>query len=375
MNKRIVIVTILAALWLALPAAAATTVITLGNGGLDVPAGETATLLVSVAEVQNLYGIEIHLRFDPAVVQVADADTSTDGVQVAAGDFLSADFVAQNLADNQAGTIDYAVTQINPSEPKSGSGTLLAIQFQGVGAGRASLVEVADQILSTLDGEIIPATVVSGQLRVGGSMTSGATAAPPSATGSPAGTPSTAATPTAPADLSAPAATRTLVNTPVPAAPAATAPLATPGQAAGAPPPAPTRQAGGTASAGEPQAPATEAPATDAPASDAPASEAPPAVGDIIAAPSPPAAEAPMSGQAPAATRSTPALVAKSQPGSSNKAILEPGALEKAGVDEQQRPSKQPAPSGILIAAGVLLGLAVVAGTMVFWLSSRRRRA
>lgn len=365
MNKRIVIVTILAALWLALPAAAATTVITLGDDGLEVTAGQTATLLVSVTEVQDLYGVEIHLRFDPAVVQVADADTSTDGVQVAAGDFLSADFVAQNLADNQAGTIDYAVTQINPSEPKSGSGTLLAIQFQGVGAGRASLVQVADQILSTLDGEIIPATVVSGQIRVGGSMASAGTAAPPLVTGSPAETPSTAATPTALADRAAPAATRALANTPVPAAPAATAPLATPGQAAGATPPTPARQAGGMAAAGGSQAPATEAPA----------SEAPPAGGDIIAAPSPLAAETPVSGQAPVATQSTPALVARSQSDTTNKAILEPGALEKAGAGEQQVPSKQPAPFGILIAAGVLLGLAVVAGTMVFWLSSRRRRA
>ena len=73
----------------------------LGGAVLEVAAGQTAPLSVAVTDVQDLYGMELHLRFDPAVVQVADADPGKDGIQVAAGDFLSADFVAQNQADNR----------------------------------------------------------------------------------------------------------------------------------------------------------------------------------------------------------------------------------------------------------------------------------
>ena len=154
--------------------------------------------------------MELHLRFDPAVVQVADADPGKDGIQVAVGDFLSADFVAQNQADNQAGSIDYAVTQVNPNEPRSGSGTLLVIRFQGGAAGGASPLEVTNGLLTTrCDGDLIPVTFASGEVRVkGASAVAGnatATPTPPSSGGAAAGDP--------------PTATRAFTNTPIPAAP------------------------------------------------------------------------------------------------------------------------------------------------------------
>jgi hypothetical protein len=207
MKERIAILAILAALWPAWPAAAAAPTVSLGNGVLEVPVGQIAPLPVSVADVQNLYGVEIHLRFDPAVVEVADADPGADGVQVVSGDFLSADFVAQNRADNQAGTVDYAVTQINPSEPKSGSGTLLTIRFQGVGAGRTSQLEVLDKVLTTRDGEVISATATAGQIRVKGLVAGENTSTP-----LPETTRSATATPESPAGDDAPATTQAFTS-------------------------------------------------------------------------------------------------------------------------------------------------------------------
>ena len=220
MKKPIALVALLAVLWLARPAAAAAPTVVLGSAVLEVAAGQTEPLSVTVADVQDLYGLEIHLRFDPAVVQVADADLGKDGIQVAAGDFLSADFVAQNQADNQAGSIDYAVTQVNPNEPRSGSGTLLVIRFQGGAAGGASPLEVTNGLLTTRDGDLIPVTFANGEVRV-----KGAAAAAGNAT----------ATPTTPANRVAagdpPTATRATINTPIPAAAAAT-PSAQPSPAA-----------------------------------------------------------------------------------------------------------------------------------------------
>ena len=92
------------------------------------------------SDIQGLYGFELQLTFDPAVVEVVDADASSPGVQIGPGDFLSPDFVVQYRADNQAGKVEFVVTQLNPSPAKSGSGALLTVPFRGLAAGRTSQI-------------------------------------------------------------------------------------------------------------------------------------------------------------------------------------------------------------------------------------------
>jgi hypothetical protein len=71
------------------------------------------------------------MSFDPSAVQVIDADPGAGGTQILPLDvFLSPDFVVRRVADNSAGTIWYASTQVNPSEPATGSGPLARITFQ-----------------------------------------------------------------------------------------------------------------------------------------------------------------------------------------------------------------------------------------------------
>ena len=360
MKKRIVFGAIVAALWLALPAAAAAPIVSLGTGVLEVPVGQTVPLPVSVADIQDLYGIYFHLRFDPAVVQVADADPSTSGVQVAEGDFLSADYVAQNEVDNQAGTIDYAVTQVNPSEPRSGGGTLLIIRFQGVGAGRTSQLEVEDIVLTTRDGDVIPVTVMDKEIRVKDAPPAGDTATPSPTSGPPAAPPSVTATPQSPALGDTPPA---FTSTPTPAVEAATMsppPSATPGQVAIAPSATQPGQPGPATATRPPQLVATGAPA---------------APGAVTVAP-PSGTETPLPRSTLDTIRSTPALMAKASSGNPGKAILGPGASEEPGAGEKQpNQPQQPSSPRLLIGAGVLFGLAAVAGAVMLWLSLRRRRA
>ena len=301
MRNSIAILASLATLWLALPAAAAVPTVALGSLVLEIAAGQTEPLSVTVADVQDLYGLEIHLRFDPAVVQVADADPSKDGIQVAAGDFLSADFVAQNQVDNQAGSIDYAVTQVNPNEPKSGSGTLLVIRFQGGAAGGASPLEVTSGLLTTRDGDLLPVTFASGEVRV---------------KGTPAVAGSATATPTANASGGAaggepPTATRAFTNTPIPTAvdaiPSAQPPAASVTDASSV-----QNQANPPPTASSTQTPQTAA------------------EGGATSVPSAPGTQAPGSATpTPASSRPTPALVAKASSGNPGKAILEPGSSGK----------------------------------------------
>ncbi len=68
-----------------------------------------------------------------------DADAGTDGTQIALGSFLSNDFVAQNIADNAAGKVDFGVSQMSPHGPVSGNGVLAKITFRAKAAGTANL--------------------------------------------------------------------------------------------------------------------------------------------------------------------------------------------------------------------------------------------
>ena len=193
MKKRFSIIVILLALSLTLPVFAAAPSVSLGNGVLELSVGQSVPLPVRVADVQDLYGFEMHLRFDPAIVQVADSDPNSSGVQVATGDFLSADFVVQNRADNQAGTIDFAVTQLNPSEPKSGSGTLFTVYFQGIAADKTGRAETANGAFATRDAVPIAVSLAGAEIKVIGTLAAGG-----SPTTSPTSELPITATPTAP---------------------------------------------------------------------------------------------------------------------------------------------------------------------------------
>ncbi|PIZ26319.1 MAG: hypothetical protein COY47_01175, partial [Chloroflexi bacterium CG_4_10_14_0_8_um_filter_57_5] len=58
------------------------------------------TIAIVIENVQNLYGVEIHLAFDPNVIQVEDANPAWEGVQIEPAAWLQDGFVAVNRADN-----------------------------------------------------------------------------------------------------------------------------------------------------------------------------------------------------------------------------------------------------------------------------------
>jgi hypothetical protein len=74
-----------------------------------------------------------------------------------------------NQADNSAGTIEYAVTQLNPATARTGSGVLATIVFEGLWPGSSpvhiSLVELIDDTRPTP--QLIPASTQDGEVTVG----------------------------------------------------------------------------------------------------------------------------------------------------------------------------------------------------------------
>ena len=89
-----------------------------------------------------------------------------DGVQIQAGDFPAPNAVITNEADNEAGIVRYIVTQLAPTPPVNGTGTLALITFLGTTEGTSELsFNIAK--LANSDSQAIPTETQPGQITVG----------------------------------------------------------------------------------------------------------------------------------------------------------------------------------------------------------------
>lgn len=120
--------------------------------------GATASVTIYVQDVADLYGLDVRMQFDPAYAQVVDADPAAAGVQIQPlGGFLSPDFVVRRTADNATGLIRYAVTQVAPSPPVSGSGAVARIDLRGVQPGVINVPFTQVELVRN-NGSAIPTT-------------------------------------------------------------------------------------------------------------------------------------------------------------------------------------------------------------------------
>lgn len=145
---------------------------------LDLTAGSTAQIAITVTDVHALYGFDVALEFDPAVVEVVDADTTLDGTQIDFGTLLEPGFVIRNMADNNLGRVHFVMTQLNPSPPQSGGGTLVVLTLRAKQAGGTSPIAFVRAQLAGPQGTEIASTAVDGEIRVITSAPTGPTATP-----------------------------------------------------------------------------------------------------------------------------------------------------------------------------------------------------
>lgn len=138
-----------------------------------VPLGGQVVVSLYVQDVQGLYGADIRLGFDPAVLAVQDMDLAVSGVQIAPlSAFLKPDFVVRNSACNEvgpacpaAGVVRYAVTQVNPSAPASGSGAIAAVTFKRLSHDVTTL-RITAHDLSDRSGVTIPSVAQDGSVEL-----------------------------------------------------------------------------------------------------------------------------------------------------------------------------------------------------------------
>ena len=121
---------------------------------------------VKVGDVNDLYGVEFHLTFDPACVQVkGDADPSTPGIQIQVGSLLSGPnaFVARNEANNANGTIDFVATLRRPANPVTGGGAVARITWT---AKCKSDLILSNTKLGDFNGQAIPHIAKNGKISI-----------------------------------------------------------------------------------------------------------------------------------------------------------------------------------------------------------------
>ena len=118
----------------------------------------TLTVDLMAENVTDLYGVEFRLTYDPSVVSIQDANPQQEGLQIEAGSFLPADqgFVVANTVNETDGTINFAMTLLNPAPPVSGTGPLARLTFNML-QNTPSTLEIEDLTLVAVSLQTIPA--------------------------------------------------------------------------------------------------------------------------------------------------------------------------------------------------------------------------
>ena len=141
--------------WSAGSALAQGTRMWLSPATLDLAPGAVGTLEVRVEDVAQLAGAEVSLTFEPALLEVVDAEPATPGTQIAHGDFLSPDFIVRNGVDSATGTVDYAIACMPLDKAVSGSGVLARLTFRALAEGE-TYVTVRSALLADMQKQPIP---------------------------------------------------------------------------------------------------------------------------------------------------------------------------------------------------------------------------
>jgi LysM repeat protein len=180
----------------------------------ELNVGDLGNIQIMIDNVTNLYGVDIRLQFDSTIIQIQDADPTKEGVQIQQGTFPFPDFVGDNSVDNSTGDIKYIVLQTEPTPPANGNGLIATITFQTIALGQTN-VTLSSVSLSDPDGQVISATIQSGQVTVA-QLTPTFTPIPGELTATPTVTPTLG--PDTPTPI-LPTATPTMTSTPSPPLP------------------------------------------------------------------------------------------------------------------------------------------------------------
>ena len=202
----LIVVLLLASLLVVLPiqmVKAQTATVSVSPQTNTASVGKTVTVAIQLSNVQNLYGFDVTLSYNNAVLQLTNSqpDLGTNSIPggVLYGDPVSTNIVAggvyYNTSLSTSSDYELVATSVNTAGPFSGSGTIVTLTFTVLSSGQSPLtlnVQLASyaQPGSGEVSEPISATVVNGYFATPSSSTSPSTSQTPSS--SPTSPPSSA---------------------------------------------------------------------------------------------------------------------------------------------------------------------------------------
>ena len=145
-----------------------------GANAATVQQGKQIALLISIENVTGLYSVQVRVTWDPAILEIVDADPDQDGIQVATGEFFSDDALTIiNSADNISGTLDFGVTLSGDASSLNGDGILAQVTFYARQDGftplNLSYVRLYDSEARSIEATIqVGEITVNSQRQVGG---------------------------------------------------------------------------------------------------------------------------------------------------------------------------------------------------------------
>lgn len=110
--------------------------------------GETITLNITISNVQNLYGVDVTLFWDPSVLTFQNVNLHL-GVESHPGGVLhettSAEIFVQNNSMNQEnGEYHLVATSVAPAQSFSGSGNIATLSFNVTDVGHSDLILMSE---------------------------------------------------------------------------------------------------------------------------------------------------------------------------------------------------------------------------------------
>ncbi|MCA9950331.1 MAG: hypothetical protein KDE48_11845 [Anaerolineales bacterium] len=114
-------------------AAAQSTSITLTPSTFQIQGCEIVDVAIRINNIPGppgpgLYGADVLLTFDPAVLEVIDTLNAQEGI--VDNILVPPLFVTRDYFDNMTGEVRYAATQLHPTPDAYGSGNLLIVRFR-----------------------------------------------------------------------------------------------------------------------------------------------------------------------------------------------------------------------------------------------------
>ncbi len=151
------------------------TVVRIMPADAEVGMGETIQVAVEIVNVNELYAADVTVIFDPDVLEVIDADPELEDIQVGFGTFLDPGYVIRNDIDNSTGTFRFAMTQLHPSESKSGTGIFLVATLLAKKVKTSTPIIISIAQLGNIPGTGISTQIESGALSIIADAPSGPT--------------------------------------------------------------------------------------------------------------------------------------------------------------------------------------------------------